>query len=240
MGGRHQYALLSGALLAAALAAGASTWLEWLPCRGSMLSGSLLLDFQYPTDFTDACLARMDRSDTVPLAAGTLETRALSALLLGLGWLGFAAGFRLPAALRTVVLLPVVPISWFAVETWLARESAALNEPGLTIGLIEVTALLAAVVIIQRPAPGRARVASLIGLWAVASYGLVHYVGDHLFMVAFSDANWDVPPGAGYPTAATIAVCALLVALLGWRVTHPGAGGRASDPVNASTQTVAG
>ncbi|MEA4943456.1 MAG: hypothetical protein VB080_03360 [Propionicimonas sp.] len=68
MGGRFWYVFLSVALVAAGLAAGVATWLEWLPCQGSMLNGSVLVGGQYLNDFSDACLARMDGSDALPLA----------------------------------------------------------------------------------------------------------------------------------------------------------------------------
>lgn len=217
MGGRFSYVLFSGTLLAAAVAAGVATWLEWLPCRGSMLNGSVLLGYQYPTDFSDACLARMDGSDAVPLAPGTLEARALSALLLALGWLIFASRLRLPVAWRAVVLLPVASIAWYAIQTWPAREGGAPAGTAEAMVLIELTAFAAAVVIGLRLNAQDGRQPALIGLWAVASYGLLHQVGDYLLMMLWSDANWDTPPGTGYPTVAMIVVCGVLVALLGSR-----------------------
>lgn len=224
MGARSSYVFLSSALLVAALAAGVATWLEWLPCEGSMLNGSILLGFQYPSEFSDACLARMDGSAAVPLSAGAVEARAFSALLLGLGWLGFAARLPLPTILRAVVLLPVVPIGWFAIETWLSRDAGSIWETTAAMSAIEATAIAAAVVIILRLGTARARLTGLIGLWAVTSYGLLHYLGDYLAMVAFSDANWDVPPGFGYLTAVVIAGGGLLVAALGRHTDHAGDG----------------
>lgn len=85
MGARFAYVFLSLTLVAAGIAAGVATWLAWLPCDDAGLSGSILAGHQYPTEFTDACLQRMDGSDAVPLAAGTAEAKALSALLLGVG-----------------------------------------------------------------------------------------------------------------------------------------------------------
>lgn len=218
MGGRFSYVLFSGTLLAAALACGVATWLEWLPCRGSMLSGSVLLGYQYPTDFTDACLARMDGSDAVPLAAGALEARALSALLLALGWLLYAARLRLSAILRAVVLLPVIPVGWYAAQTWLARETGSTPEATTVIVLTELTAFVASVVIGQKVSIEDGRRPALLGVWAVSAYGLLHQIGDYLLMMMWSDANWDSPPGTGYPTVALIAVSGVLVAVFGSRI----------------------
>ena len=219
MGGRSAYVLLSVALFAAALAAGVATWLEWLPCRGAMLNGSILLGYQYPSDFSDACLMRMDGDDTLPLAPGTLEARALSALLLGLGWLGYALRLRLPMALRAVVLLPVLPIGWFAAQTWSSRGAGAPAGIAPAMILIEVTTFVALVVICLKLTMDDDLWPSLIGLWAVGSYGVLRYLGEYIVMITFSDANWDTPPGTGYLTAAVIAGCGLLVALLGSRIT---------------------
>ena len=218
MGGRYSYVLFSGMLLVAALAGGVATWLEWLPCRGSMLNGSVLLGYQYPTDFTDACLARMDSSHAVPLAAGALEAKALSALLLALGWLMFAARLRLPAILRGLVLLPVIPVGWYAVQTWSARETASTPDTTAAIVLIELTAFLASVVIGRKLSIEDGRRPALIGVGAVSAYGLLHQIGDYLLMTIWSDANWDSPPGTGYPTVALIAVSGVLVAVFGSRI----------------------
>lgn len=230
--------MFSCALLAAALAAGVATWLEWLPCQGSMLNGSLLLGYQYPTDFGDACLARMDGSDAVPLAAGTLEARALSASLLALGRLGFALRLRLPVRLRAVVLLPVVPFAWFVLLTWWSREAGVTGGTTMAMILIELTAFVAAVVIGLR-LNDDGRLPALIGLWAVAAYGLLHQLGDYMLMMLWSDANWDAPPGTGYPTAAIIVVCAVLVLRLGLRTPSPTVVGFPSDrPTRVSGQAV--
>jgi hypothetical protein len=55
----------SALMLAAAVAAAWSTYLYWLPCRGSMLRGSIIHGYDYHYDggqFSDACLQRMDGS----------------------------------------------------------------------------------------------------------------------------------------------------------------------------------
>lgn len=216
MGGRFGYLFLSGAVLAAAVAAGIATWLEWLPCRGSMLNGSILLGYQYPAEFTEACLMRMDGSDAVPLAAGTLEARALSALLLGLGWLAFASRLRLPTLLRAVVLLPALPIGWFAVQTWLSSDPSSLQSITTTMLLIELAAFAATAVISLRLIGDQDQRPSLVGLWAVTAYGVLHVVGDYFVMSALSDATWDSPPGTGYPTVVFLALCGIVLAYAGW------------------------
>jgi hypothetical protein len=48
-------------MLASAAPAASSTYLHWLPCRGSMLRRSMIYGDDYVgPDFSDACLRRMD------------------------------------------------------------------------------------------------------------------------------------------------------------------------------------
>ncbi|MEA5053269.1 MAG: hypothetical protein VB093_07490 [Propionicimonas sp.] len=243
MGGRFWYVFLSVALVAAGLAAGVATWLEWLPCQGSMLNGSVLVGGQYLNDFSDACLARMDGSDALPLAPGVLWARGLSALLLAVGWLGFASRLRLTPVQRLVVLLPVVSVGWYAVATWLAPalgNRSLWDVTGPASIATELTAFVAFIVIDLKLGGARARLPSLIGLWAVAAYGIMHLIIDYLVMAATSDANWDAPPGTGYLTAAMMVLCGVLVAVLGWRAGRAGATSvRSGDPVLAGVATPA-
>lgn len=233
---RFSYIFLSLALFAAALAAGVATSLEWAPCQGAMLNG--LLDFSQPAEgFSDACLARMDGSAVlhdgsaaVPLGAGAVGARGLSALLLAVGWLGYASRLRLPVIMRAIVLLPVIPIVWFAVETWSSRDAASLWNPTIAMGAIEITAIIAAIAIFLRPGVDETRNITLIGLFAVAAYGLLHFMGEYALMIAASEANWDVPPGMGFPTAAMIGICGALVLYRGLRVSRAAAGAVPSSP----------
>ncbi|MFT3942536.1 MAG: hypothetical protein QM705_01730 [Ancrocorticia sp.] len=216
---RLSLALLCVSLLLAAVAAAVSTWLVWLPCQGSMLNG--FLGLREASGFSDACLARMDGSATAPLVAGVAEAKALSVILLGLGWWGYASHLRFAKLPRAVVLSPILPIGWFAGQTWLSASAGTLWETTTAMGMISLTCLLAGVVLLLHPADNRTRYVGLIGLWGVASYGVLHFASDYMLMIGFSAANWDVPPGTGYLSAAGMIVCALLVAILGWRATRP-------------------
>lgn len=236
MGARFAYVFLSLTLVAAGIAAGVATWLAWLPCDDAGLSGSILAGHQYPTEFTDACLQRMDGSDAVPLAAGTAEAKALSALLLGVGWLTFVPRLRLNARLKTVVLLPVVPLVWYAMETRRTLDADTLWELTRTSGAIELAGLVAAIVILVWSPKGRERSLSLLGLLAVTGFGVAHTVLDYMMMIGLSDANWDMPPGSGYLTAALMVICGLLVGVLGWNI---GRGGSPAPSDNPSGQLVA-
>lgn len=216
MGERFSYVFLSIALFAAAIAAGVATSLEWTPCYGTMTEG--LFGVYSGKDFSDACLARMDSSAmlhdgsaAVPLAAGAVGARALSALLLAIGWVGYASRLRMSVLMRVIVLLPVIPVVWFAVETWLWRDAGTVWATTIAMGVIEITAIVAAIAVFLRPGPDKDRGTTVIGLFAVSAYGLVHMMGEYAVMVASSDANWDVPPGMGFPMAVMIAVCGALI-----------------------------
>jgi hypothetical protein len=39
-------------------------------------------------------------------------------------------------------------------------------------------------------------------------------MAEYMIMIKFSDANWDSPPGTGYLTTATIAISAILTAIM--------------------------
>jgi hypothetical protein len=58
-------------MLAAAAAAGRSTYLYWLPCRGSMLRGSIIHGYaNVEPNFSDLCLQRMDGGNRLGDAVG--------------------------------------------------------------------------------------------------------------------------------------------------------------------------
>ena len=215
---RFRITLLSTTLLLAAIAAGISTWLVWLPCQGSMLNG--LFGFREASGFADVCLTRMDGNGARPLATGVVESRALSALLLGLGWWAYASTLRLARVSRLLVLLPIVSIVWFAMQTLLSTSASTLWEITAAEVMVSLTSALAGIVLLLHPAENRTRYVGLIGLWGVASYGAVHAVGDYMLMIGFHTANWDVPPGPGYISALGMAICGVLVAILGWRSTR--------------------
>ncbi|MEN0070131.1 MAG: hypothetical protein AAGC63_03885, partial [Propionicimonas sp.] len=86
-------------------------------------------------------------------------------------------------------------------------------------------ALVSAAVIVQRT-NGLDRVAHLLALWGVVSFGWMRTIGDYAVMLGLSNANWDAPPGTGYVTVAVIGLSALLAPCLGlWgrRVVRRGA-----------------
>jgi hypothetical protein len=78
-------------MLAAAVAAALSTYLYWLPCRGSTLRGSIIYGYACDYDgghFSDACLRRMD-GDQAPWA---FELNIAAMALAGVAWLPSFSG----------------------------------------------------------------------------------------------------------------------------------------------------
>jgi hypothetical protein len=61
---------------------------------------------------------------------------------------------------------------------------------------------------------GRGLLRLLLVLWGTTAFGMVHAIIEWDAMVIFSAANWDVPPGTGYLTGATLLISGLLTALM--------------------------
>ena len=57
---------------------------------------------------------------------------------------------------------------------------------------------------------------SAIVVMAATSTGLFHQIAEYIAAVAFSDANWDAPPGSGYFTVAMGLLAAFATMLFWW------------------------
>ena len=100
---RGTWLLTAGLMLASAVAAGWSAYLHWLPCRGSMLSGSIVYGYDYVgPDFSDLCLRRMD-GDQGPWE---LALYVLAMALAGAAWLTLVLGMRRQPRTKAVAALP--------------------------------------------------------------------------------------------------------------------------------------
>ena len=93
-------------MLAAAAATGRSTYLYWLPCRGSMLRGSFI---NYYVDvgrkFSPACKQAMD-GDVALVVPWTSGLNLVAMALLGVAWLTLVVGLRWRWRTRAVAALP--------------------------------------------------------------------------------------------------------------------------------------
>jgi hypothetical protein len=93
---RRPWLVTAGLMLASAAAAAWSTYLHWLPCRGSMLRGSVIYEYAYVgPKFSAACERRMS-ADQGPWES---ELNVLAMGLAGVAWLTSASHHRDPLQL---------------------------------------------------------------------------------------------------------------------------------------------
>ncbi len=204
-------------LLVAGGTAGVATYLFWLPCRGSMLDGSIL-GLGGAIEFSDACLERMDSGTPFPYPEALGEGVTASAMfaaaaiaLTALAWLPVAFGLGWRARSRLVALLPVAATLLLAIRSYPLADGI-VGSAGNTALWLAVEALgVAAVVLIFRweVGAGSALLIRLLVLsWGATAFGTVHQTGDYMMMIATSSANWDVPPGTGYITSTLLSLAA--------------------------------
>ena len=114
-------------------------------------------------------------------------------------------GPRTPAP---VALLPT--LATFVVATQNA------GTPSSVMIIIDLTALVALLALLGgRPEVGAAgplRIAAALG--GATVFGAVPSTLEYVAMARLSDANWDVPPGTGYPLAAVLIVAGVLTMIL--------------------------
>ncbi len=210
-------------LLAAAVAAGWSTYLHWQPCRGALLSGSVVRAYKYAPDFSDACLRRMDGSLPFPFLpeaaqrtpwASELGVVAMS--LAAAAWLLLVVGTSWSLRTKLVAALPGLTTLALAAALALATVDPGLSaddDVSMWILLTPEVAALAAIAAIlawQPELDERTLARVLVVAWGTTAFGAVHLVVEYAFMLAFSDANWDTPPLTGSVTVATLVVAAVL------------------------------
>src|SRR5688572_31043940 len=93
-------------MLAAATATGMSTYRYWLPCRGSMLRGSLINYYvEVGRKFSPACKQAMD-GDVALVMPWTSGLNLVAMALLGVAWLTLVVGLRWRWRTRAVAALP--------------------------------------------------------------------------------------------------------------------------------------
>jgi hypothetical protein len=141
---RRPWLLTSALLLAAAVAAAWSTYLDWLPCRGSILSGSIIYGYDYVgPGFSDACLRRMDGEP----GSWAPELKVAAMALAGVAWLTLVVGLRWQLRTKAVAALPgLVTLALggaVAIGAGHGQDDSPLVVLVLTIELFAVVALVA-------------------------------------------------------------------------------------------------
>jgi hypothetical protein len=235
---RWPWLLTAGLMLVSAVAAAWSTYLYWLPCRGTMLEGTLLQPFsgdgrtyeEYEKldpavkASMEACLRRMD-GDISGQAPWTSELLILAMALAGVAWLTLVLGLQWQLRTKAVAALPGLATVVMALATAVTIGDAERGQdnPLLRMMLVAVewSALLALAVIWAWQPEMRTRRRFLrlaVAVWGTTAFGIFHQMLAYVIMVGFSERDWDEPPGTGYLTVAAIAISAILIVIMTLRM----------------------
>lgn len=224
--GRSKLWLLSGALIVAGAALeAAAVLLYWRPCAGSMLNGSILRGYRYESEFTAECLAAMDRAPMFVLPQPGLgwtlmgSLGAAAGILLACAWLVLLPALRLPKIVTLAAALPGLLGMALVINSAVMSLRPEAADEGLGRALpvlIEVSGLLALVIIGAAGVAGQLLARSAIVVMAATSTGLFHQIAEYIAAIVFSDANWDAPPGSGYFTVAMGLLAAFATMLFWW------------------------
>lgn len=208
----------------AAVAAGWATYLYWLPCRGSMLNGTIAQWFSYRQEFTDACLRRMDSGapfsyDVAEQIPWVREMSLIALALCSVAWLALVLGLWWSVKTKIVAALvsaPGVAMCALALVGSDGTASSAESNYLWFFGLQAVAVVVALVAIYgwQPEVRGYYFLRVLVVLWGATAFGPIQQAADFLIMSSWSTANWDVPPGTGVLTAATLVVSAVLTVFM--------------------------
>jgi hypothetical protein len=217
---RWPWLLTAGLMLASAVAAAWSTYLYWLPCRGSMLSG---LSFGYHhggPDFSDACSWRMDGDIAYEVTLSELNIVSMG--LLGVAWLTLVIGLRWQWRTRVLAALPGLATLAGAVAVAMTIGDLRYEDaPLIVLATIELVAIVALFWIAawQPEVRGRYIRRLLVVLWGTTAFGLVHLMTEYVIMGRLDRSNL----GYGYLTVAVITISAILTVIMTLRAPPKGA-----------------
>ena len=208
-------------MLAAGAATGRSTYLYWLPCRGSMLRGSIINDYvNVGRKFSPGCKQAMD-GDVALVVPWTSGLNLVAMALLGVAWLTLVVGLRWRWRTRAVAALPGLATLAVAVA-----GAAAIGDPKPfeytppLMGLVTLLELLAVVALVwilvwQPEARGRHIGPRLVVvLSGTTAFGFVHVITEYFTMLSFGGGNGDTPTGYGYLIFATVTITAILTVIM--------------------------
>lgn len=228
--GRQTFPITELLLLAASGVAVWVTQLGWVPCAGTMLEGTPFDATPHDWNFTAACQAAMDHGDGFPisgwLASPLQQTvnglNAVALLLLGLAWLFLVHRCQVRGRVRLVLAaLPGLLNLWLAAVAAAAFLWPPAEVPvaaALAILLMDIAGVVGALALFAdgaTPLGAGSGVRVILLTLAVTAPSLGHILTDSMIMGTFSNANWDSPPGTGYLTAFSIALCSVLSVIVG-------------------------
>lgn len=231
---RFPWMVTSVLLLASGVAAAWSTYLHWSPCRGALLSYSVLMGYQHGPGpgFSDECLRWMDAgslpfpspSDAWEHTQGSAEWAVAAMVLAGSAWLALVLGMRWSVRTKVVALLPGLAVLALAADSAAAAAGTDPRTPDVISGWLGVAPYAAALVALtaiwhwQPEVQGRSFVRVLIVACGVTAFGSVSAIVDYVGMVMFlSAANWDTPPLTGSVTVLSVVASAVLTLMLALR-----------------------
>ena len=248
-------------MLVAAAATGWSTYLYWLPCRGSMLRGSVINYYvEVGRKFSPACKQAMD-GDVALVVPWTSGLNLVAMALLGVAWLTLVVGLRWRWRTRAVAALPGLATLAVAVAGAVtigdARQAASRHAEysgPLLMGLVMFLELLAVVALVwilvwQPQARGRHIGPRLVVvLSGTTAFGFVHVISEYYTMLSFGGGNGNTPIGYGYLIFTTITISAILTVIMTLRAPqkvadaepHQGHGSRPYDAADLSRSPAAG
>jgi hypothetical protein len=222
---RWPWWVATACLLGSGITAGVATYRHWMPCEGSLLAETVLEPFGPRVDFSDECLRRMDGGALFPVpdvaerAPGVVALGGTAMMLAGFAWLVLVLAMRWSGRTRAVAVLPalltLVLSGAAVVGVGAARSSSELVSVWLAAA-VDVTAVaaLCAIWSWETAVRGRDLLRILIMLWSVTSFGFFRLAIDLTIMMAWSSANWDVPPGTGWLTVAGLLASSVVAAVM--------------------------
>jgi hypothetical protein len=254
---RWPWLLAAGLMLTSAVAAAWSTYLYWLPCRGSMLEGTLIHpssgDGRTYEEYTKldpaikaamrACEARMD-GDISGQAPWTSELLVCAMALAGLAWLTLVVALRWQLRTKAVAAVPgfATVAMALAVAATIGAERGEDNPLLETLSAaVEWSALLALAIIWAWQPEVRTRRRFLrlaVALWGTTAFGVFHLMLEYIIMIGFSERDWDDPPGTGYFTVATITISAILLVIMTLRIPRTAADGDPQPDYDSGSLTL--
>ena len=217
-------------MLVAAAATGRSTYLYWLPCRGSMLRGSIINYYvNVGRKFSPGCKQAMD-GDVALVVPWTSGLNLVAMALLAVAWLTLVVGLRWRWRTKAVAALPGLATLAVAVAGAVTIGDPKPFEytPPL-MGLVTFLELLAVVALVwifawQPEARGRHIGPRLVVvLSGTTAFGFVHVMTEYFTMLSFGGGNGDMPIGYGYLIFATITISAILTVIMTLRTPKRGA-----------------
>ena len=206
-------------MLAAAVATARSTYLYWLPCKGSMLRGSVIHGYaNVGPKFSRACKRAMD-GDVSLVVPWTSELNLVAMALLGVAWLTLVLGLRWQLRTKVVAALPGLATLAFALA-----GAAAIGDPKPLEytpplgGLVVIMELFAVVALLwiaawQREVRGRYILRLAVVLWGTTAFSFAHLMTEYYIWMIFLSRS-DSPPGYGYLIFATITISAILIVIM--------------------------